>query len=135
MNDKQIDELIDRALSEEQKLPEGLQERLEQYIDTLAGRERQPEKKRSFSVRRSFYLAASVAAALLIGVAIFFQTETARRPAVMADTFSDPQEAAIVAHQALAYMSTQLNKGLAPVAGAGKEIDKVNEILSKPFNE
>ena len=39
MNDKQIDELIDKALQEDGRLPEGLSERLEQYIDNLAAGE------------------------------------------------------------------------------------------------
>ncbi len=134
MNDKQIEELINQALHEEQALPEGLSERLEQYIDTLAAQEEQQKKQRSLSLHRSFYMIGSVAAALLIGVVLFFQLETDRKP-VMADTFSDPEEAALVAQQALAFMSTQLNKGLAPVADAGKEIDKVNELLNKHFNE
>ncbi len=133
MNDKQIDELINQALREEQALPEGLSERLEQYIDTLADREEETKKRSLFS-RRSFYLVGSVAAAMLIGLALFFQTEMNPKP-TMADTFSDPEEAALVAQQALAFMSTQLNKGLAPVADAGKEINKVNEILNKQFNE
>jgi len=134
MNDKQIDELINRALGEKQVMPEGLTERLEQYIDALAAREEQQKKKRSLSIRRSLRLIAGTAAAILVGLALFFQTETARRPS-MADTFSDPAEAAVAARQMLAFMSVQLNKGLAPVANAGKEMDKVNEILSKQFNE
>ncbi len=134
MNDKQIEERINQALRDEQTLPEGLSERLEQYIDTLADREEQQQQKRSLSLRRSFYMIGSVAAAILIGVVLFFQIDSQQKP-VTADTFSDPEEAALVAQQALAFMSTQLNKGLAPVADAGKEINKVNEILNKQFNE
>lgn len=40
MNDKQIDELINKVLREDQMLPEGLSERLEQQIDTWAAAER-----------------------------------------------------------------------------------------------
>ena len=38
-NDKQIDELIDKALQEEMALPEGLSSRLEKQIDLLAAKE------------------------------------------------------------------------------------------------
>ena len=49
MNDKQIDELIGKALQEDKKLPEGLSERLEQYIDNLAAGE---QTKKISLVRR-----------------------------------------------------------------------------------
>ena len=42
MDDKKIDELINKALQEEQALPEGLSRRLEKLIDTCASTE---EKK------------------------------------------------------------------------------------------
>ena len=42
MDDKKIDELINKALQEEQALPEGLSRRLEKQIDTWASTE---EKK------------------------------------------------------------------------------------------
>ena len=40
MNDKQIDELINKVLREDQTLPEGLSERLEQQIDAWAAAEK-----------------------------------------------------------------------------------------------
>lgn len=134
MNDKEIDDLINKAMQNEQELPEGLSDRLEQYIDTLAAAETKQQKK--VTMRRSFYWIGSVAAALIIAVALFFQVEKESQdnnPAI-ADTFDNPEEAAAVAYQALAFMSTQLNKGLEPIATAEKEIDKVNEIL-KQFND
>ena len=39
MDDKKIDELINKALQEEQALPEGLSRRLEKQIDTWASTE------------------------------------------------------------------------------------------------
>ena len=51
MNDKQIDELINKVLREDQTLPEGLSERLEQQIDAWAAAERR---------RRSVHLSAAV---------------------------------------------------------------------------
>lgn len=132
MNDKQIDELIDKALTEEQALPEGLSERLDQYIDTLSAAEQQI-KRHSLVRRRSFYWFSGVAAALVLAIALFFQTES-KRPQATADTFSDPEEAALVAQNALAFMSLQLNKGLDHVAGAEQEMEKVNQILNKSFN-
>lgn len=134
MNDKEIDDLINKAMQSEQELPEGLSDRLEQHIDKLAAVETRQQKK--VALRRSFYWISSVAAALLIAVALFFQAEKENpdHTSVTADTFNDPEQAAAVAYQALAFMSTQLNKGLEPIATAEKEIDKINEIL-KQFND
>lgn len=43
MDDKKIDELINKALQEDLALPEGLSERLERQIDFLAQEEISPE--------------------------------------------------------------------------------------------
>ena len=45
MNDKQIDELINKALREDGELPEGLSGRLEQYIDNLAAKEQKQKSQ------------------------------------------------------------------------------------------
>ena len=54
MNDKQIDELINKVLREDQTLPEGLSERLEQQIDAWAAAEKKETIRSSFR-RRSLY--------------------------------------------------------------------------------
>ena len=129
MNDKDFDKLIQEALCSEQELPEGLSERLERHIDLLAA----DEKKRKISIakRRSIYWFGSIAASLIVGVAIFFQIES--RHLEPQDTFSDPREAAIAAQNALALLSTKLNKGLDQVSAAGDEVHKVNAIVDKQF--
>lgn len=128
MNDKQIDELIQQALQREQELPEGLGNRLEDYIDHLDAQEKR--RKVSLAKKRSIYWFSGVAAALLLGIAIFFQAEeeTPMKPTV-ADTFSDPKEAAQAAQEALALLSTQFNKGLEQVSDARQDVEKVNEIV------
>lgn len=132
MNDKQIDELINKALREDGELPEGLSGRLEQYIDNLAAKE---QRQKSPLMRRQFiYLFGGVAAAMLIGFVLFLQTDNFYNKPTTADTFSDPQEAAIAANKALAFMSTQLNNGLDQVSDAEQEINKVNKIVNKQLN-
>ena len=61
MDDKKIDELINKALQEDLALPEGLSERLERQIDFLAQEEVSPRVSR----RRSFYWISGIAAAIL----------------------------------------------------------------------
>ena len=123
MDDKKIDELINKALQEDLALPEGLSERLERQIDFLAQEEISPRVSR----RRSFYWISGIAAAILGALFLIF-TETNRPAPVMADTFTDPEEAAVVAQNALAFMSRNLNKGLGQVNEASQEI--VNKHLN-----
>lgn len=129
MNDKDFDKLIQEALRSEQELPEGLSERLEHNIDQLAADER--TLKISIRKRRSIYWFGSIAASLIVGVAIFFQVES--RYTEPKDTFSDPREAAVAAQNALALLSTKLNKGLDQISAAGEEVHKVNAIVDKQF--
>ncbi len=133
MNDKHIDELIDRALREEQELPEGLSERLELYIDRLAAEDHEKQAKR-VKIRALYWL-TGVAAALLLGIALFFQTENMNMRPTTADTFNNPEEAAIAAQEALAFLSSQLNKGLDQVSEAKSEVEKVNEIVNKQLKD
>ena len=131
MNDKEINKLIQDALRDERELPEGLSDRLERHIDQLAAEEKE-SRKPSPAKKRSLYWISGIAASFLLAMAIFFQIEKPVYP-TMADTFNDPQEAAIAAQNALAFLSTQFNKGLEQVSEAGKEVDKVNEIVNKQF--
>lgn len=127
MNDDEVDRLIDESL--EIPIPEGLSERLEAHIDALAA----GEKKRK--LRRLTHWATSAAAVVLLCIGIFFGINKQSSQQQMADTFTDPKEAALVAEQALAFMSTQLNKGIGEVENAGQEIEKINQILDKHLKD
>ncbi len=81
--------------------------------------------------RRTFYYWISSAAAVaLLCIGLFFAT---REPSSskMADTFSNPEDAALVAGQTLAFISAQLNNGLDKVADVEHEFEKVNNVLNK----
>jgi len=134
MNDKHIDDLINKALREEGELPEGLSDRLEQHINKLAEKEEKTSKAWLMR-KRSIYWFSGVAAALILCIALFFQTENIQDGPTTADTFNDPQEAAIVAQEALAFLSIHLNKGLDQVSEANEEMNKVNKIVNKQLNE
>ena len=129
MNDKQIDELINKVLREDQTLPEGLSERLEQQIDAWAAAEKKETIRSSFR-RRSLYAAA--VALLCIGI---FQFTTPNEEHQLADTYTNPQEAAMAAQKALAFMSVNLNKGIEQVNEAQQEMNKVNKILNKHLKD
>lgn len=134
MNDKQIDELIKKALLEEQALPEGLGKRLEQQIDSWATAEE--KKTRSLSRKRTLYWLSGIAAAVLLCIGIFQPDiplpHSGHR---FADTYSDPKEAAEAAQKALLFMSQNLNKGIDQAQEVREEINKVNNIINKHLNE
>ncbi|WP_293709731.1 hypothetical protein [uncultured Parabacteroides sp.] len=133
MNDKQIDELIDKVLQEDQILPEGLSERLEQQIDAWATTEKKETMRSSFR-RRSLYWFSGAAAVALLCVGIF-QFVAPEKENQLADTYTNPQEAAIAAQKALAFMSVNLNKGIEQVNEAQQEMNKVNNILNKHLKD
>lgn len=138
MDEKKIEELINKALQEESSLPSGLSERLEQKIDLLAEEEMRTEKKdninrRLLPKRQSFYWIGGIAAAVL-GAVLFVFTETDAPSVHSIDTYTDPQEAAIAAQKALVLMSANLNKGLTKVNKASGEFYKMNKILNKQLN-
>ena len=139
MDEKKIDELVNKALREDLSLPEGLSERLERQIDRWAVEEQEGSKDLPISKplllrKRSLYAFSGIAAAVLAAVLLLFN-ETERTAPELADTFSDPKEAAIVAQNALAFMSTNLNKGLGQMNEAQQEIAKINKVVNKHLND
>ncbi len=127
MNEKKLDKLIHKAAHI--PIPEGLEKRLENQIDLYAA----AEKKKSF---RPYYIwSASAAAGVLLGIGIFISTVYNANNQKIADTYSDPREASLVAEKALTFMSVQLNAGLEQLTDAGQEMEKINNILNKHFND
>jgi hypothetical protein len=89
----------------------------------------------SASPKRAFYYWISSAAAIaLLCIGLFF---TIREPAhsKMADTFTNPEDAAMIAEQTIAFISAQLNKGLDKVLEAEQEFEKINQVINKHLNK
>jgi hypothetical protein len=91
------------------------------------------EKKVQPRKRTLYYWISSAAAVALLCIGLFFATREPVTP-TMTDTFNNPKEAALAAEQTLAYMSTQLNKGLNKVADTEQKIEKANQIINKHLN-
>jgi hypothetical protein len=112
--------------SETIPLPDGLEARLEKSLDAhIAGSKR-------IHLSRMTYKIAGVAATVLLCIGIAVYQNSFNTPSEMtADTYQDPQEAALVAGQALAFLSSNLNKGMEQLSDAQKDFQEVNEILNK----
>lgn len=106
-------------------IPEGLAARIEARIDFLTG------EGKGRNLRRVVYWAGGVAAAVLLCFCLYIGDEKFHSQPEIADTYSDPEEAVVVAGKVLSMMSAQLNKGVKQISDAEKEIDKINCILNK----
>jgi len=111
------------------QVPEGVSTRLEKSIMQMDA----PLESVPFG-RKMYYWISSSAAVVLLCIGLFFAIRQPSYPK-RADTFSNPEEAALVAQQTLTYVSVQLNKGIAKASGAGQEFEKVNQILNKHLNK
>ena len=130
------EENVDERWKEEQQLfrllhdtqiqvPPGVSERLEKSIIQMGVSQKSLPRKRTW-----YYWISSAAAVALLCIGLFFAIRKPS-PSRMTDTFSNPEEAALVAQQTLTFMSLQLNKGLDIAADAGQEFEKVNQLLNK----
>ena len=88
MDDKKIDELINKALQEEQALPEGLSRRLEKQIDTWASTEE--KKPRSLTRRRTLYWLSGVAASILLCISFLQYKSSYQAHDRLSDTYTNP---------------------------------------------
>ncbi|MDR1222426.1 MAG: hypothetical protein LBL07_06055 [Tannerella sp.] len=107
------------------RMPEGFSERLENRIDSHI-------KAVRTKTRRLWISMGSIAVAILLLAGLFFFKDNSTvKNDVITDTYTDPQEAAVVAEKILALVSSELNKGLSPLEKAKESIDKTNELLNK----
>lgn len=128
MKEKEIDELIQKALTDESKLPKGLEQRLEEHIEKLEAREKQKSHWPLTIVMWTVGIAASLMLVVSIGIHGTKQTNETQTITI-ADTYSTPEEAALVAEKTLAFVAEKLNQGLAQAADAEAKIQKVNYIM------
>ena len=123
------DQQVFRFLNDSQiKIPEGVSERLEKSIMQMDISQKSKTLKRPLH-----YWISSAAAVALLCIGLFFATRQSS-PSKLVDTFSNPEEAALVAEQSLTFMSMQLNKGLNKVSDAEQEIEKANQLLNNILN-
>jgi hypothetical protein len=148
-NDENLSEkwYVDRNLfhalydSSDIHMPEGLSERLEGKVDRYIKETDITNEKKYRTVnfhrkiKRLFISIGSIAAAILFLTGIFFfYDKSSTENDVVADTFTNPQEAAIAAEKVLVLVSSKLNKGLSLLEKAKESMDKTNELLNESFN-
>lgn len=125
----QSDRKLFLSLAEHAKASEGLEDRLESFIDQL---EKQENKKSAAPIGRSFlYWIGGVAAAIFLCLMLIPTISNQHGEEYVADSFTDPVEAALVAQEALLLLSENLNKGMDQMNEAGKEIKNANQIINK----
>ena len=126
MDERNIDKLIEQVLKEEQALPEGLAGRLSQKIDLWEENERQARSRK----RTLFLYAASIAAAVFLAFHVAPSLSLLQRDDVqMADTYSDPEEAAAAAQKALVLLSANLNKGIKQATASTQEMNRIENVV------
>jgi hypothetical protein len=124
------DRQVFRLLHDTQiQVPEDVSKRLSESIMQMEASQKSLPRKRTL-----YYWVSSAAAIALLCIGLFFTTREPSTP-TMADTFSNPEDAALVAGQTLAFISAQLNNGLNKVAEAEQEFEKVNQLLNKYLNK
>ena len=74
---------------------------------------------------------ASAAAVALLCIGLFIFQGRDSRQDFIADTYTNPEEAAIAAEQALLLISAKLNQGLALLEKVQNNVDKTNEVLNE----
>lgn len=130
MNEQETDDLIQKALTDESMLPEGLEQRLEEHIEKLEAREKQKSHWPLTIVMWTVGIAASLMLVVSIGIHGTKQTNETQTITI-ADTYSSPEEAAIVVKKTLAFVTEKIDKGLAQASIAEEKIQKVNNMMER----
>ena len=107
-------------------LPEGTSKRLESAIDKHIA---ETTIKSISKSRRLYFTLLNAAAVVLLCMGLFFSQRSASNQDFIADTYTNPAEAAIATEQALLYVSAKLNQGLSPLEKVIESVNQTNEIL------
>jgi len=115
-------------------LPEGITERLENAIDKHIAKSIivAPLHQKT---RKLFISISSAAAIVLLCVGLFFITGKNSQSHTIADTYTNPEEAALAAEQMLTLVSAKLNQGFLPLDKVKESMDKTNELLNEKLNQ
>jgi hypothetical protein len=87
--------------------------------------------KSASKIRRLYISIVSAAAIALFCVSLFFITNKRSDSYFIADTFTDPEEAALAAEQALLFVSSKLNQGLSHLEKVKESIIITNTVLKE----
>ncbi len=127
MKEQEVDKLIQDALKEDMKLPEGLSERLEKHIDRITSEKTPKSIQKHLRLSTIMLRAGSIAASLLLCIGIYNWLEKQRTPKsteLLTDTFTDPADAERALEKTFLYISEKMEKGF-------KETEKVQQKLGK----
>ncbi|MDL2322368.1 hypothetical protein LJC52_00080 [Bacteroidales bacterium OttesenSCG-928-A17] len=133
MKQEDIDHLIRDFYEEDSSrinVPQGLEKRLELFIDELE------VKENSNRIRKIRLIIGSVAASLLIifsGIYLFRYESQKQDILSLQATVEDPYEAYYETQKALNFLSINFNKGLEGLNVVETEVEKTNKIVSKIF--
>ncbi|MDR1407470.1 MAG: hypothetical protein LBJ23_05420 [Tannerella sp.] len=125
---REKDRKLFRALHEaSREVPKGVSARLEATLRRLE------ESGQPFRTHTLWRWAGSAAAVAILCAGIFFATRSDMRQPAVADTYDNPEEAALMAEKTLRYVSDKLNKGLEQTYVVEHEMGKMNEVIEKTF--
>ena len=122
-------------------LPKGIAKRLEKAMNKHIAKTTNLEnelhnKKTLYQKTRKLYISISSAAAvILLCIGLFFVSDKNSQSHAIADTYTNPEEAAIVAEQVLTLVSSKLNQGFSSLEKIKESVDKTNELLNKTLNK
>ncbi len=109
------------------EVPIGLEEELGRMIDAKAVQETKNSTSRRLQAKRNWRWIGSIAASLVLLIGIGYAIKDFRsEPAVLKDTFSDPQEAYAVLQATLVEVSLDLNSGVNQVQEIQDEFQEIN---------
>jgi len=127
MNEKEIDRIIDQALQEEVEIPKGLADRIAHTIENEAVRTPKFKTKR----RNMWLWIATTAAVIVFCFYSSLPTSKQTKSDLLADTYTNPQDAERVARKAFISLSTNLNKGFDQLKMAEDEFKRAQTIVNK----
>lgn len=112
-------------------LPKGFSVKLEIAVNNHI---MQSVHSQSYTITRKLFIGLlSATAVILLCIGLFLSPLKGKNKNFIADTYTSPEEAAIVAEKALFFISAKLNEGLAPLEKVKESVIITNEVLNENF--
>ena len=137
MKEQEVDKLIQDALKEDMKLPEGLSERLEKHIDRITSEKTPKSIQKHLRLSTIMLRAGGIAASLLLCIGIYNWLDNRyapKTPELFTDTFTDPAEAERALEQTFLYISKKMDKGVKETRKVQNKLEKTNDTINNILN-
>lgn len=119
----------------EPEIPNELEDRMSEFIDSLEKSENQAKKVGRKIEMRRYVVGIAASVLLIIGVGLWNQSRKSSDENFLADTYETPEQAQEATMEALQLFSQHFSKGVEPLKKADEKLESAQKIINNAIKK